>query len=172
MQEKWELIRGPEPGTSKKSSSPVAPLHEAHCEPIPWLLRALGLMHFSCQQGNRKPGMQAPPTPTGSTHSNSILRLANPTDAKSHSKRHAILPPIMAWAPPSPLLILASTVIPWSAPAPCQQENWAGGLVVWGTPPCTYPLQKQKICYSLEKAYAQEFASCGQRSNLSIQVEF
>ena len=109
---RWELIRGTERESGEKRSSPAARLHEACCEPIPWLLRAMGLMHIRLPNREEEAWCT-----TGYDHRDAIVRFANPAGGKIHSKRCQILLPIMVWALPSPLLILVLAVVAGSASA-------------------------------------------------------
>ena len=110
------MIRGTKPESGEKRSSPAARLHEACCEPIPWLLRAMGLTHIRLPNREEEAWCT-----TGYDHRDAVVRLANPADGKIHSKRCQIMLPIMVWALPSPLLILVLAVVAGSASA---QAPW------------------------------------------------
>ena len=106
------MIRGTKPESGEKRSSPAARRHEACCEPILWLLRAMGLTHIRLPNREEEAWCT-----TGYDHRDAVVRLVNPAGGKIHSKRCQILLPIMVWALPSPLLILVLAVVAGSASA-------------------------------------------------------
>lgn len=78
----------------------------------------------------------------------------------------------MVWVLPNSLLILASAVIPGSAPAPglWQLENWERGWQCGAPHPATTVCKKRKIYFFLQRTYAQKLALWVETSKFTAKV--